>query len=833
LSETQRPPEAPPPGLIAAVALISAAALAAEIVLMRIYSIVEWHHFAWMIISLALLGFGASGTFLAIFRKPLLRHADHALVILPALAAAAMISSLYGALHVPWNSFELLWNPQQMFNLFRIYLLLAVPFFFVGSCIGLTFLRWPSSVGRLYGADLAGAGAGAVVAILLLHTVLPNRLWLAVSALAVASSLLAALALRPRLAWIPLAATLSFAVPAFLPLEIEPGHFKPVTQALRIPGAIVSEVRSTPLGYVQLLESPDVPLRHAPGLSLNWFEELPDQKGIFVDGHGPLIANRTDRPLDHIDATTEHAALAILERSPGNALLLGLSSLPRLVRLVQTDAVRVHVVEENQQLTDLVRGLEGWGGNVLSLPNVVVHTSKPRTYLARTSPPHDLIVIPFERVTAGEASAISPDDLLTVESIASMIGHLREYGVLSLTAPVEVPPRTVPKLLVTVARALELHGLEAPDHVAVVRAWDVATIIVTRAPLTSRQSAVVRQFADDHSFDVAWLPDIDPSEVNRFNILPQPWIFETAREILGSPRSREVLLERYKFDISAPRDERPWFGSQLKWATMIELFRLRDEGGLGVLRSGYPILIVALGQSVVAGVVLILLPLVPLRASRRSGVRSWKIVVCFGSLGIGFLFIEILYIYRLTLFLGQPIEAVSVVLASFLIFAGLGSISTIPFGALVRKLLTRYGRPDTARDEQRLRNAALTAAAAVVAAVVLIQIPLLRLMIDSAIGMPHLHRVGLSVLFIAPLAFAMGLPLPSAIRALELSGTGWIAWAWAINGCASVVSAVLAVLLSLHIGFTNVTLIAAALYVTAGLVRVGSRETGVGKSRGT
>jgi hypothetical protein len=821
LSETTPRRDAPPPGLVVSVALISAAALAAEIVLMRIYSIVEWQHFAWMIISLALLGFGASGTFLALFRRTLLRHAERALVILPALAGLAMILSLYGALHVPWNSFELLWNPQQMLNLFRIYLLLAVPFFFVGSFIGLTFIRWPSSVGRLYGADLVGAGTGAAVSILLLHTLLPVPLWLLISALALASSLLAAITLLPRLGWVPLLAATLFAVPLFLPLEIEPGHYKPVTQALRIPGAVVTEVRSTPLGYVQLLESPDVPLRHAPGLSLNWFEELPAQKGIFIDGQGPLIANRTDRPLDHLDATTEHAALIILGDAPENALLLGLSSLPALVRLGTSGSGHVHVVEENRQLIELVRNLDGWGGEALSLPGVTVHSSKPRTHLARSQIPYDLIVVPFARVTAGEASAISPDDLLTVESFVSMISHLREQGVIALTAPVEVPPRTIPKLLVTVARALELSGLEPSDHVAVLRAWDVATIVVSRAPLSRSQTAEFRRFADDHSFDLAWLPHLDPSEANRFNVLPHPWIYETARDIFDSPHSRRNLLERYKFDISAPLDERPWFGSQLKWATMIELFRLRDEGGLGVLRSGYPILIVALGQSVVAGVVLILLPLIPLRASGGSGVRGWRIVVCFGSLGLGFLFIEILYIYRLTLFLGQPIEAVSVVLASFLLFAGLGSMTTVPFGRLVQTTLQRWAPDAAARDETSWRNAALMAAAVVVAAMVLIQLPLLRIMIDSAIGLNHPLRVALSIVFIAPLAFVMGLPLPSAIRALELSGSGRIAWAWGINGCASVVSAVLAVLLSLHIGFTNVTLIAAALYVTAGVVRPG------------
>jgi len=98
-----RAQRAPP---LIAVALISAAALAYEILLMRLFSIVFWYHFAYMIISLALLGYGAAGALLTMARSAV----EQRFAPLFSAAAAAFGVSAIGcfalAQRVPFSPLE-------------------------------------------------------------------------------------------------------------------------------------------------------------------------------------------------------------------------------------------------------------------------------------------------------------------------------------------------------------------------------------------------------------------------------------------------------------------------------------------------------------------------------------------------------------------------------------------------------------------------------------------------------------------------------------------------------------------------------------------------------
>ncbi len=64
------------------IAFLSAAIIAFQLALIQILSIVQWYHFAYMVISVSLLGFGAAGSVLAIFRKSLVNHTDRLLPLL-------------------------------------------------------------------------------------------------------------------------------------------------------------------------------------------------------------------------------------------------------------------------------------------------------------------------------------------------------------------------------------------------------------------------------------------------------------------------------------------------------------------------------------------------------------------------------------------------------------------------------------------------------------------------------------------------------------------------------------------------------------------------------
>ena len=121
----------------ATIFLLSAATLAFEITLTRIFSVAQFYHFAFMVVSLALLGFGASGTFLSLFPGLKERHPAR---ILPHLSwgfALSAVGSYALTLFVPFDSFRIALDWRQGAILALHYVALAIPFFCSGAATGL------------------------------------------------------------------------------------------------------------------------------------------------------------------------------------------------------------------------------------------------------------------------------------------------------------------------------------------------------------------------------------------------------------------------------------------------------------------------------------------------------------------------------------------------------------------------------------------------------------------------------------------------------------------------------------------------------------------------
>ncbi|HEX6200696.1 MAG TPA: SAM-dependent methyltransferase, partial [Thermoanaerobaculia bacterium] len=187
-------PSAP---LLASVALISGSALGLEILLMRLLSIAWWHHFAYMVISLALLGYGASGTLLTLAGGRLLPRFRAAFAAAAALFGVAAPASFALAQRVPYSPLEVAWDPGELLGLSAVYLVLSVPFLCAGTAVGLALARFGAApeggVGRVYAADLLGAGAGAAGVIGLLFLLPPAEALVAVGATGPAAAGLALL----------------------------------------------------------------------------------------------------------------------------------------------------------------------------------------------------------------------------------------------------------------------------------------------------------------------------------------------------------------------------------------------------------------------------------------------------------------------------------------------------------------------------------------------------------------------------------------------------------------------------------------------------------------
>lgn len=800
-------PSGPP---LAALALVSAGALAYEILLMRLFSIIQWHHFAYMMISLAMLGYGVSGMLLTLLRDRLLGHYREVFAACAALFGISAVAAFLFAQWLPFNPLEIFWDAYQPLYLLQLYLVLCVPFIFAASCVCLTFARYGNEVHRVYSFDLLGAASGCLLILLLLFQLPPMGALKAVGVLGLAAAALAVVHYRLSMRLtLPLLTAAAFVMASALPpawTQLRITAYKGLSQTLLLPGTQVVEQRSSPLGLLTVVESTQVPFRHAPGLSLNSIPEPPPQLGVFIDGDAFSALTHFDGKLTtlaYLDQTT--AALPYHLLPQPHVLVLGGGSGSDVLQALLHHAPRVDAVELNPQMVALVRErFADYSGNLYRRPGVRVHVAEARSFVEASDEHYDLIQVALmDAFGAGSAGlyGLSENYLYTVEGMQAYLRHLKPGGMLALTRWVTLPPRDLLKLAATAVTALEREGTAAPERqLALVRGWQTGTLLVKNGVFSAGEEAEIRAFAEERSFDVDWLPGQPREASNRFNVLDQPYFWDGIAALTSN--GRQNFIARYKFDITPPIDSRPYFFHFFRWQSLPEILRLKERGGLQLLELGYPVLLATLLQAGLASAALILLPLW-LSSGRRGEMRTAPgkatTFTYFAAIGFAFIFLEMAFIQKFTLFLSHPLYAVAVVLCAMLLFAGLGS---------------RFAPHLLAKLPPSKFSVVLWPVAAITL-VVLAYLPASPLLLQFGMKLPELVRIMVAALLVAPLAFCMGMPFPLGMARLGAAAPALLPWAWGINACATVVGAVLATLLAIHLGFTGVALLALLLYLVA------------------
>ena len=772
---------------------------------MRLFSIIQWHHFAYMMISLALLGYGVSGAFLMLLQRQLLQRFAASYIANLALFGVSSVACFLLAQHIPFNAEEVLWDPQQSVWLLSTYLLLAVPFIFAANAIGLALVNYREHLSRIYAADLVGAGLGCIGILLLLFALLPGQALTVLGLLGIVAALVGAWELRQRVtvAWLllPLLAALLLIPDSWRTLETS--TYKGLSQTLQIRDTRVIAQRSSPLGLLSVVESPAIPLRHAPGLSLNATTEPPAQLAVFTDGDGLSVINHYNGDtltLAYLDQLT--SALPYHLRPIRRGLILGAGGGADVLQALYHDAASIDAVELNPQFARLLTtDYADFAGHLYETPGVRLHIAEARSFVAGSAGDYDLIQVSLLDSYSASASgqyALSENHLYTTEALGEFLQKLAKDGFLSITRWIKLPPRDTLKLLATAVDALRASGVQDPgQQLILIRGWQTSTLLVKNGTVSAQDIERVRAFCAARSFDVAWFPGITRSDSNRYNRLRNAWFHDAAVALLGDQRER--FLDDYKFNLTPSTDDRPHFFHFFKWRTLKEVLQLRQRGGAALTDAGYLVLVATLLQAIIASLLLILLPIWlyqrRIRALQQT-VRRSSVVGYFLVLGLAFLFVEIAFIQKFLLFLHHPLYAIAVVLSSFLVFSGLGSAWS--------------GRASAA-DRGRLLGQAVTGI------VVLGTLYLLSLgaLLEQLAGLPDVTRILTSAALIAPLAFCMGMPFPLGLARLADYAPDLIPWAWAINGCASVISAVLATLLAIHLGFATVIGVALLLYALA------------------
>jgi SAM-dependent methyltransferase len=480
-----------------------------------------------------------------------------------------------------------------------------------------------------------------------------------------------------------------------------------------------------------------------------------------------------------------------------DVLVLGAGGGADVLQALYHGAGRVDAVELNPQIAQLVNAEFGdFTGELYNLPGVKVYSREARGFVTSSRQAYDLIQVAlldsFNASSAG-LYALNENYLYTGEALAGYLQRLEPGGILSITRWTRTPPRDGLKIFATAIEALEESGVNEPGRqLAMIRSWNTSTVMVKNEPFDSSAIESLKTFCDGRWFDLVHYPGIEAVEANRYNQLQQPWYFNAAQALLGPAKAE--FLDEYKFNIRPASDDRPYFSHFLKLRTLPELLALKGRGGMPLLEWGYLVLIATLVLALLASFFLVLLPL---WLSRGIGCKSnglrWRMVAYFAAIGTAFMFVEIAFIQKFILFLHHPLYAVSVVLCSFLVFAGLGSLAS-------------------ARWRKRVSPGWIATGIGVMCVVYVLLLPGL---FDWLVPLPGEVRIPVSAGLIAPLAFLMGMPFPLGLGMVSERMPSWIPWAWAVNGCASVVSAMLATLLAIHLGFVFVVLVAVILYLVS------------------
>lgn len=788
--------------------ILSGAALAYEVLLIRLFSIIHWHHFAFMVISIALLGYGVSGSFITVFRKWLLAHYQPVFITNIALFALSSIACFIIVQHLPFNSLEILWDSSQWQRLLLSYLLLTLPFFFVANALALTIMRFHQHIAQVYGFDLIGAGAGALLVMLLLQLFSPDMLLRIVAVSAICAAVFALSVLRlpaKKLA----AAGLLFCLLAVVItpagwLQPRLSQYKGLSQTLLVRDTSLLLQHNSPVSQIDVVKSPLVPFRDAPGLSLLSPSAPPEQLAVFRDGDEMTA-------IDHVSDSSDlqyhdymSSALPYhVHPAVQNLLVLASATGAQLLQARLHEVPHIDAVEPDAQLSELINNIYadyiGWQQ---LQDNVSIHTVSLRGFAA-TDKQYDLVVMGPGGGSSGGAAgvhALSASYDLTVEALQSYLRLLSSDGLLSITLWTSTPARGNLKLFATAVSAMKKNGIQLPENnMAWIRSWNTATLLLKNTALTAKEIKQVRDFSRARSFDLAWLPDIKADEVNHFQRLQEPVFYLAAKTILGGDEQR--FIQQYKYAIQPATDNRPYFNNYFKWSSLQEMLALPGKTGISMIGVGYPTLLFTLVQAVAAAVVLILLPLLFVKtAAKKSPGNRRYIIFYYLAIGLAFLFIELAFIEKFTLILSQPIYAVAVTLCAFLVFSGAGSL---------------YVESRMRTQSKDIINRLLRQAVMLIAAITVVYIVLLPLISSTIMAMPATMRIISAFILAAPLAFAMGMPFPLGMAALQQSSPHLVPWAWGINGCASVLSAVLAVLLAIEVGFNGVMLVAVVLYLIA------------------
>ncbi|MBW2649956.1 MAG: hypothetical protein JRC66_02855 [Deltaproteobacteria bacterium] len=775
--------------------LISTAIIAYEVVLFKIFSIQYWHHFAYLIVSIALLGFGSSGAFIFLFKTKLKNNFSTVLYLFPLLLLLSIWINIYLSYVVTFNPLMIIWQPRETLNLLYISLAMFIPFFFGAVCIGLSFSVCPDNIHKIYFSNMTGSGIGSLLILLTVFHLGPYEIILIISIITVCATLTAA---TSRTRTVVSAIILIVIVPLyFILLHDKPVYmskFKDLSIARNHMGAEIEAETFGPLGLVTVLESPAY--HYLPDLSLNCPFELPEQKGLFLNGNSAGAINRFTGDMEDIrfmDYRTTSLPYKLL--NDPDVLVIGGGAGTEILNAKYHTAKDISVVELNADIIRLMQGeYRHFSGDIYNPERCRIFVEDGRGFLQNTKKRFDLIQISLlesmESASAGVYS-LNENYLFTTESLKTCLDRLNPGGILNISRWIKNPPRDCIKLLATAISALDAQN--APKSIIMIRSWQTATLLIKNGVFNREEIETAKKFCKSRLFDLCYYPGIKEEETNIVNRLDESYFFLAATRLFSG--EGENFYNEYPFHIRPATDDMPFFAHFFKLVVLKKYLGPYGRIAIPLIDWGYILVWIALCILVLLSLILILAPIKLIGGSPRG---KMPVFIYFGSLGLAYMFLEMSFLQQFIRYLYDPVFSASVVIGSFLIYSGIGSLIA--------------GRIGTVRPKH------VFFAVAFIVTVGIIYMKSDQLLGNTLSGFSLWMRMLICSLLIAPLAVPMGIPFPSGLSRLTGNREGLIPWAWGINGFFSVIGASATVLIAIEWGFKSVVLTALALYILSAVI---------------
>ena len=743
--------------LLAGIFLISLSGLMLEVSITRIFSAAIWYHFAFVAVSVALVGLGASGLVVQYGQKKIKENWTENL---------AIFSGWGITLFIPITLFVMHSLASQVIYLPLFMILFAVPFFFIGIIISSAFNAFSRVAGKLYAADLIGASAGALTVVLFLIMTGGEGTALVVGMIAAVSASI--------FSWIAKSAKkkiISFVVVAFAASLL---FINFSSQIFAIPTDPTAQ-KDLP---IYLREHPGSKIVKTQWNSFSRIDVVEGGKGnedlvakIFIDGGAGTNIISWDGNLGSRQELSTWMQYLPFKMMPNpKVLVIGSGGGRDVVAALVSGSKDVTSVEINPIIFQTVRSYGDKAGNVYTQPYVNAYVDEGRSFVTRSSDKYDIVYIPFVDTWASVSSgglSVSENFLYTIEGFQQYYDHLSERGKIVTVRWLIDSPRFVS----TFTKVLEQNGVPREDvykHLIIVTSDSytqdpsVTMVIFSKAPFAEEEI----RFLSESFSESGYKPILVPGQTMR----------EPYPALLNGEINLEQFYNLFNTKVYPVTDDNPYF--------------LSFEKPLPAVVESL------LYASFVIVALFLVIPFAWMRGSggeKELGIRS--AIPYFAALGMGYILIELAIMQRLILLLSNPTMTFAILLFTLLISSGSGS--------LVSSRIIRYNT----------RNLVFVISGIVTLG--MLYAAFLPSIIYSTISEPFEVKAMISIGILAPIGFLMGMPLPTGMRLLKQYRSECIPWMWAVNGGFSVLGAVLSIMLGIMYGSSEVIVLGIAMYLVA------------------